>query len=200
MSVRSFLFLLPLLFGACTVTDLDWPGQTQTVTVDTSQIAAAKGQGLIVQLVDRGTANRFRPVGRINGVVTWAAPDGVSVSLRDGMVVNTAGLAPDLFAADTSGVRLADAPASYTRVMRYLDGEDRIALRSYHCDLTDRGPRQIPFGSGMVMARQMVEDCGSSSHAFENLYFLDSDGRILGSRQWLGDGIGTIILIQQDAG
>ena len=109
---------------------------------------------------------------RNRDVVTYLTPDGISVSLRHGVLVATRGLGFDLMTADVSAVipAIRNRSQEVIRVHRYLDGEEQVVIRTFICDYS---------GAGTV-----TETCYSDGLRITNTY--DLGGRaIRASRQWV---------------
>jgi hypothetical protein len=115
---------------------------------------------------------------RNGNVETYFTPDGISVSLRDGIVVATRGLGFDLMTADVSDVyRAMRAGQSAVRIHRYLDGENHVIIRSFICDYAGR--------------TEVIETCHTEGFTITNSYRL-AGGRIIASRQWISPQRGYI--------
>ncbi len=130
-----------------------------------------------------------------DGVGTWISSDGVSIAMRDGMMIATRGLGGDLLGSDVTEPFVAitsGQPGQVTRFHTFLDGENRAVRRAYVCDITARGDRQITLGDRDVPVRLLGEDCVNPEQQFLNLYWIDNTGRILQSRQWAGDFAGVL--------
>lgn len=115
------------------------------------------------------------------GVETYFTPDGTSVALQEGLLVATRGLGYDLMSADVGAVREGLLTGRQSvRVHRYLDGEDRLFIRSFVCD----------YAGG----REVRETCYSEDLKITNSYQLDGAGRVISSRQWIGPEQGFITI------
>ena len=68
----------------------------------------------------------------------------------------------------------------------YLDGEDRTVFRSYQC----RHVPQTQTGADRDSALRRVEElCVSPTDRFTNVYWLDPEGTVIRSRQWISPTI-----------
>lgn len=117
---------------------------------------------------------------RHDGVETWADASGITITLQNGVVLETRGLGYDILASDIAGVLEGlqkGGPHRYQRVTRVLSAEG--ALR-----------RQI---SDCVMSETLtskVEQCDGAER-FENRY---SQSSMTTSRQWLGPDLGYLMI------
>jgi len=146
-------------------------------------LAQIDGPVLIAEVPDRDAVSALTRVGTNGGVETFLTPDGISVSMRNGVIVATRGLGFDLMTADVSEplVALRGGGQSAVRIHRYLDGENQIFMRNFVCAYTQQSNRQV------------TENCKSSSLSFSNTYVLGAGGRILRSSQWISPQVGSIL-------
>jgi len=133
------------------------------------------------------------PVARQDGVTVWQTLDGITLSFRGGSLIATRGLGDDLMSADVAGrlemlrnsrVSSASEGGYYPHIRSYLDGEDRTVFRSYQCR------RVVPTESdtesnGDSELRRIEELCVSPTDRFTNVYWLDPNGAVIRSRQWI---------------
>lgn len=164
--------------GRAAAPGLQSADQVRAATPPAALAALAGKQIRIATLVAPGAAPLASPLvetGRNGDVITYNTPDGVAVSLRQGVLIATRGLGRDLMSADTGALLagLRGGGAAPVRVHRYLDGENREVLRSFACRLSRAG-------------RTVTEACQGDGVQFENSYVLDGTGRIVASRQWVG--------------
>ena len=112
--------------------------------------------------------------------VTYFTPDGISVALKQGVLVGTRGLGFDLMTADvTEVIGSLHSGARAVRIHHYLDGEDKVVMRSFICDYAGH--------------TTVTETCYSDGFEIQNRYTMHS-GRITASRQWISPEQGYIRL------
>lgn len=175
--------LAALALGGCerALTSFDLVGNVAATAPD-----LIGPERLDVVIPATGAQARLGPVARNGDVTVWQTLDGITLSLRQGVLVGTRGLGDDLMSADAEGIlRLlrgtaGDGPLPHIRSR--LDGEDRTVFRSYQCRRsavsTDAGLRRVDIL------------CISPSDRHTNIYWLDSRGVIVRSRQWIGPTLG----------
>ena len=139
----------------------------------------------------------MRPSGRNGDVITWEAPDEVSISLAGGVLVATRGLGPDLMSAEVAQTRrmLAGAPMparGYPRLHSYLDGENRPQFDSYLCREAGRRPETITLRGMTRQTVRVTERCTAPDIGFVNEYWIGADGLLWRSRQWIGPRLGYL--------
>lgn len=131
---------------------------------------------------------------------TWAAwgiVDRRTVSLQRGIVTATRALPHDLMSADVDGVlrrvtRREEGTVPYTQ--RYADGDHGIVEAKSTC-IVSRGYDQVAkIGEINAPVLQMFSSCVSVDRQFVDLYLVDDRGQILQSRQWIGPGLGFMVM------
>ena len=109
----------------------------------------------------------------------WLAPDGSGFTFEDGLLVATRGVGEDLMSSDLSQLRAllrAGRDGTAERFHSTLDGEGRVVLKSYVCEVT--------FSE--VTAR---EDCAGLDETFVNIYrIVPGMGTVSSSIQRTGKG------------
>ena len=160
------------------------------------RLIAEDAPRLVVWLLDRDIAASLLQAGARDGVIRWRAADNVQIYTRNGQIIGTRGLADDLMTAEDSGLSAALAGGGQiTRIQRFLDGQDRITIRSYVCDLVPAGTETVRTGdTTTTTARRVDETCHSPGGDFTNHHWL-LGGRILQTEQYLGAGIGRVRLL-----
>ena len=127
----------------------------------------------------------------------WRAENGDTLTLREGIVLGTRALTPDLFSVDAtlpSQWRAAARPASAHRVHRYVDGEEQVHIRAYTCVFSETRPDELPLGAETLQLYRTDEDCYNATQDFTNSYWLNGSGQMVLSRQWLGPELGYLLL------
>ena len=150
------------------------------------RLATMPGAVAVATLSERKAAAALIEAGRNGNVVTYFTPDGISMALRDGVLVGTRGLGFDLMTADVSGPLAALAGGKSTdvvRVHRYLDGANDIQVRRLMCSYTRTDTK-------------IAETCRSPDTTISNSYVMSESGRIASSRQWIGSEAGYVQIQQ----
>ncbi|MGR3738624.1 MAG: YjbF family lipoprotein [Limimaricola soesokkakensis] len=143
------------------------------------EIAALGLSGTARQVIDNGASKSF------------SGPAGFTYTLRDGMLVSTRGLGPDLMAADTrqSRAALRAGGGQAVRVHETLDGLDRIERAEFNCTVSLQGTEAVNLGNRQVTARRFDEECQGTGLIFTNYYWLDAAGEIISSRQFISQSV-----------
>ncbi|KUJ73200.1 hypothetical protein AVO45_15795 [Ruegeria marisrubri] len=153
---------------------------------------------LQVGFLKSGLAGTMVLEGERDGVRTWLSVDGAALLTRDGMVVAERGFGGGLMSSDVSQPLAAirsGREGEVTRFHSFLTGNDEIVTRSYKCRIEDRGEKEILVQGKPVATRLMRETCRNTDHEFLNLYwFSRASGRMVQSRQWLGDFLGVVTM------
>lgn len=129
-----------------------------------------------------------------SGTQTYATADGVTITLRDGVVISTAGFGPDLMSAAAPGGRqVAAASGAVRRLHDYLDGVDQMTQLALDCTFAPAGSDSLTVFERGYSARIVAETCDSTLGRVENRYWIDGGG-IRQSRQWISQGLGYLVL------
>lgn len=149
----------------------------------------------IIQSKDLGLAAYFVEHGRNRDVITWSTQDYKSISMRDGMIIQTLGLGPDIMSsyAPTTGM-VRRGTGTTKRVYFSLDNGDRSVRRDFDCVLTDTGTDQIDLIGKLYSARRIEEACTGPSGSFVNVFWFDGRAKLRQSSQHLAAGIENLLL------
>lgn len=162
------------------------------------RLAQADAPSILFKIVDRDVLGALYLTQRRGTRSIWLSPDNSMVVLDRGVITATRGLGWDLMSAEVEATAQLIQNAREgraRRVHRHLDGEDRLIARSFFCEITTRGTRQITYGGRDVTTHLMEENCAHGDQKFRNLYWVQSgSGTVLQSRQWAGDGLGNLAI------
>lgn len=185
-------------FRKAIVQKLAGPVGPQRVPPLTRAALEAEGRPLLyAKLENRDAEAILVPLETNARAVTWATPDGITLSLQDGVVIATRGLGVDLMGATAPSAQvLAAAPEPLVRTYSWLDGADLISSEQVTCRYDSLGSQTLQIVERAYQTRHLRETCQSdkSSLAFQNDYWFELSGKIRQSRQWLGPKAGYLSL------
>ena len=169
---------------------------------DPALVAAARKQleqaGVplyIIQDKDLHLKAFFGKLGQNGDVVTWATTDRLSVSLRNGMVVATRGLGPDIMSSSgPTTAQVARGTGTTHRSYFYLDTADQTLRLDYTCQLSRAGTETITLIGKPFRTRRVDEKCTGSHGSFTNSYWFDTAAKLRQSSQLLAPGIANLLL------
>lgn len=124
------------------------------------------------------------------GVQAWSTQDGIALTLRNGMLIGTAGFGPDLFSVDVDPILARASGQAATRIHRYVDGENHVQVMAFTCVVSIGGGERVEATGGTVYR----EACTGRDSQFENRFVFSNSGRLLASRQWAGPALGHFAL------
>lgn len=156
-----------------------------TGNVSATQPQLIGEERLDVVIPATGARARLGPVARTGDVTVWQTLDGITLSMRQGLLIGTRGLGDDLMSAEVDGLlallrgAAGDGPVPHIRSR--LDGEDRTEFRSYQCKR-----RAVSPDAGL---RRVEVLCVSPQDSFTNTYWLNSAGTVIRSRQWISPAL-----------
>jgi len=149
-------------------------------TPETSMLFQVQGLGLVgLGTIAAQEGNR----------VTYLGDTGFSVTFVGPLMVATRGFGKDLMAAEAPGITAAIAARSgtITRRHEYLDSRDQSFVLTFECTFESKGTEEVDLGLRQVEARVIAENCRNERLIFENVYYEDSSGQIIASRQFISD-------------
>jgi hypothetical protein len=125
-------------------------------------------------------------------VVTWTTSDGVTFSFRNGVLIQTRGLGPDLMSADVPSVaELATAGGTHQRVYFFLGDDDQGTRRTYDCTIKVVGRETIEVFERSHSVTHVEEDCARTYGSIKNDYWIEGS-TIRQSRQWASARLGYV--------
>ncbi len=124
-------------------------------------------------------------------VITWTAQGQATFSLRDGVLIQTRGLGPDLMSADVPSLAQLAGTASYPRVYFFLGEDDRGTRRTYDCVAAVVGRETIEVLGKSHAVTHVSEECSRPSGKVTNDFWIEGK-TIRKSRQWASSRVGYI--------
>ncbi|NPD16314.1 hypothetical protein HOY34_14030 [Xinfangfangia sp. D13-10-4-6] len=172
-------------------------GPDDSAPAEMAQLVAIDAPRMIVRLPQKGQAVTVLLAGERAGVKRWRGTDNAQLYTKDAMIIGTRGLGDDLIGADPGQavqVIRSGQPGQITRIHRRLDGQDRLAIRSYVCDITPGPAEQVRISeTRSVSALRIDETCHSPGGGHRNRHWL-YQGQILQSEQSFSPEIGPLVL------
>ena len=140
-------------------------------------------------------AGLMAPYGMNGDVRTWATEQYVTLSTRDGIVVATRGIGPDLMSAMAPSLaQIASGQGSVQRRYYYLDGADQTRSFAYGCGLTRAGSETIAILGKPYATSRITESCSGPAGSFTNEYWFDNRHILRQSHQFLAFGADDLLL------
>ena len=161
------------------------------VTLSRARIRAVGRPVLRIDLPTRRARAYLVMVATTGPVVTWSTTDGTTVSLRDGLLIQTRGLGVDLMSAAVPAVAdLARGSGTVRATYYHLDGDDQTIAQDVTCTLADRGREEVTITEIRYPLHHVAALCSGAGASFTNDYWFDSRRKIRQSRQWVGEEVG----------
>lgn len=156
----------------------------------------ADGRPVLRAALRDGTVNALLFRVAANGTVeTWATADARTLGLRDGILVQTRGLGGDLMSSRVPPVAaIRGGQGTVSRMHAYLGPNDQTVQIDLTCTLSDRGTERVTISGLGYATRRIAETCAGAGASFENLYWVQPDGTIRQSVQWVGPDVGNVAL------
>lgn len=124
-------------------------------------------------------------------VVTWTAQGQANFSLRDGVLIQTRGVGPDLMSAQVPTVAQLMGGESYPRIYYFLGADDAGTRRSYDCSAATVGRETIEVIGKSHATTHVTETCTRPNGKVTNDYWIE--GKLIRkSRQWASNAVGYL--------
>ena len=144
-------------------------------------VIAARGADAFVTITDQK-----------GSVVTWSTTDGTTFTLRDGVLIQTRGLGPDLMSAKAPVVQqLLTNGGTHQRVYYFLGADDRSTTRTYDCTVAVVGSETIQVMGKSHATTHVTETCARAQGSITNEFWIEGK-MIRKSRQLASGGAGFI--------
>lgn len=197
-----------LVLSACGNDDTASPGMAAGKQVITGMWKKRTGSGVAPEEISRAQLVAFNspmilasieggvrlylvPIAQNGNVETWSTTDDRTLSFRDGVLVATRGLGPDIMQASVpSRAQLQIDGGKHSRSYYYLDGNDKSQRVDFDCSVQDLGMDQIVVVAMQHTARHMKESCTGNGGIFANEYWFESGGKVRKSKELIGTGVG----------
>lgn len=122
----------------------------------------------------RNIATLLTPSDVKGDVVTWASPDGMTFTFRDGILIQTRGLGPDLMSAQAPSVsQLLTAGGTHERAYYFLGPDDQPTRRKYVCTVAIVGTEPMEILERSYTTTHVVETCSRPQGSMTNEYWID---------------------------
>ncbi|QFT48698.1 hypothetical protein FIU97_19080 (plasmid) [Roseivivax sp. THAF40] len=190
MRIASLVTLIAVLAG-CSERP---PFGTFRAGLTPEVVATVDNELLYIGVEGLSTESTVQPAERIDGVINWRTVDNSSeIATRNGLIVATRSLGNDLMSADVAGSVAAlqgrDGGEYYPRFHTLLDGEYQPQFTSYQCIIENREAEPLAILDRTYSAIRLDEVCTTPGKTVTNTYWVDRDGGMLRSRQWIGEDV-----------
>jgi uncharacterized protein YcfL len=152
------------------------------------QVAASPDDYRLFTINALGIAELARRLTSADGRETFVSQSGFTAAYKDGVLVATRGLiGEDIMAASAPGLldTLAAGGGTINRAIETLDSLNQIQTATFTCTIAPAGTETVNLGIRSVSAARFDENCRGTALIFDNIYWLDDQGVILASRQYV---------------
>ncbi len=126
------------------------------------------------------------------GIVTWSTTDGTTFTLRDGILIQTRGLGPDLMSAQAPSLAgLKTDGSTHQRIYFLLGADDRTVRRTYDCTVSVGGKEAVEIFGRSHTTTHVTESCTRPQDTIANEYWIEGSV-VRKSRQLASGGAGFI--------
>ena len=129
-------------------------------------------------------------------VTTWQSAEGFTFSFRDGVLIETRGLGPDLMSASGPTGRQIVARSNTGRSYFYTWENDANQRRDYRCTVAGGTAESIEIYGRSHGTQLLTETCQNDTSRLGNKFWIEGQ-TIRKSQQWISPkaGFGIFILV-----
>jgi hypothetical protein len=166
------------------------PGKTGKANREKSKVSRAAlekpGKPVLRAVIPSMGADRFLSVLESrDGVVIWKTKDGATFALRDGILIQTRGLGPDLMSSNVPTVgQLLQNGGTHQREYFFLGADDQTTRRTYTCTVTVVGKEEIEIIKKTHSVTHATEVCTRPQSGRVTNEFWFEGSTVRKSRQW----------------
>lgn len=177
----------------------DWvSGEKPDITPSRALVDEAEVPLILARLPERGMQATIYPIEQNGPVTTWTATDKTTLALRGGQLIGSRGLAPDLMSAAVPTLTDLRSGAPVRRSHFYLGRDDQTERQDFSCVGRTEGAEVVEI-IGVGFPTQVIsESCEGDGSRFTNRYWVQADGTVRQSVQWVGPGVGFMELQRLD--
>ncbi len=126
------------------------------------------------------------------GIVTWSTTDGTTFTLRNGVLIQTRGLGPDLMSAQAPSLAALQTNGStHQRIYFLLGADDRTIRRTYDCTVSVGGKEVVEIFGRSHTTTHVTESCTRPQDTITNEFWIEGSV-VRKSRQLASGGAGFI--------
>lgn len=128
-------------------------------------------------------------------LVVWRNIDGSTMTMREGVLIQTRGIGGDLYSNDVVVSARRPGPLrGGARTLRIRALDNKVVPLLFDCELTDLGQELLEVVELKYQTRHLRESCVGEDGSFANDFWIDvGAGLVWQSRQWAGPEIGYIL-------
>ena len=174
-------------------------GNSGDVTPSRALVDEADVPLILAEIDQHDVAAVIYPIEQNGSVTTWTATDKTMIALRSGQLVGSRGLAPDLMSASVPTLADLRGGRPVQRSHFYLGRDDQTERQDFTCTGSTEGAQVLTIIGLQFSTEVMAETCaGPSSTRFTNRYWVQADGTVRQSVQWVGPDVGFLKLQRLD--
>ncbi|EPX82673.1 hypothetical protein ruthe_03131 [Rubellimicrobium thermophilum DSM 16684] len=176
-----------LIFGSDPESAGSGPGALIPGAFTPEAVAADPSAYRIIQINALGLNELGRVIQDNGEEITIALQSGPTAAFDQGVLTATRGFGDDLLTIDAPGLLpiLRAGGGTLTRTVETLDSQDRIVTSRFTCTVTPAGTETLNLGLREASLRRLDENCRGERIVFDNIYWLDTRGEIVASRQYV---------------
>ncbi len=165
-------------------------------SVGPAEVATLEARTWVANIAARDAWGTLTQAGTNQGTNTYFTLDGISVSMRRGVLVGTRGLGADLLATSprpTLALLAAGGPGAYTRKLVFLDPTSTRQSLLLDCQFAPQGAETLTIARQQIRTQRYTETCLGAEAPVTNSFWVGvADGGVVQARQWISAEVGYL--------
>lgn len=168
-------------------------GTVSTADIPRSELEKAGMPLMLLSSEGFGFEGFVAPRDSRGGIVNWGTSDGLLVTLRDGVLIETRGFGGDLMSSAMPGAGQISGGGSYRRAYFSVGPDDQILRTDLTCSAQTVGTETLSVYGLAYQTRHVIEACHGGDSAVSNEYWFQGS-TIRKSREWVSPSLGYVEL------
>jgi hypothetical protein len=122
-------------------------------------------------------------------VVTWESAEGITFAFRNGVLIESRGLGPDLMSAAAPSPGQVKGSSGYPRSYFFASSDDQNEARNYNCTPVAAGAETIAIYGKNHSTHRIREECRRDAGKIANEFWFEGS-TLRQSRQWISPRAG----------
>jgi hypothetical protein len=133
---------------------------------------------------------------------TWLGADGATITMERGVLKASRGVGDDIMGSSTSmppWSAINTDVNSYNRKVSHLTGNNKIRTRILECKIQKSNTKETKeIWDVKFLVTKFEESCSQNDFEIKNTYYVDNQGVVRKSSQYLSDTLGSILIERLD--
>ena len=158
-------------------------------------IIEIKTDGILIQSTFLPMTSRYGFTNWTSGIGHLVTMDGAIITKTNGMNVFLNSLEFSDFNPFNNTTNLQKLPKSLSKEYRFLEPTYQEKIIVVNCDLILEKKEKVVVLDNKLNLSKIIENCYNEQLEFKNFYWIDENGFVWKSQQWLGNKVNAEITV-----